>query len=243
MSYLDKRLARLRSRRAEMPEYNLMARNIASQSGTLNELTKRSTGELVKTGASAGAIINAQRQGAESISDSANDAYRTAQNSMDTRLENNSAQIGKVEDALAAEKEQKRKEKQLSGKNFLQIGASVLGAGIGTLIAPGVGTALGASLGASVGQMGSSFMPGGTSEDLMQGFQDTVSGISAASTLKTQKNLMADVGKLDLNNMSSKNIDNLKLKIATGDIKSLREFLASQYANPAMDELRNMPLE
>jgi hypothetical protein len=54
---------------------------------------------------------------------------------------------------------------------------------------------------------------------------------------------MADVGKLDLNNMSSKDIDNLNLKIATGDINSLREFLASHYANLAMDELRNMPLE
>jgi uncharacterized membrane protein len=230
MSYLDKRLARLRSRRAEMPEYNLMARNIASQSGTLNELTKRSTGELVKTGASAGAIINAQRQGAESISDSANDAYRTAQNSMDTRLANNANEIGNVENAIAVDKERKAQAKKARTEGFIKTGLQIGGAVLGSVI-PGVGTAIGASL----GQMAGSFIGDGNPDELMTGFQDTVSGISAASTLKTQKNLMADVGKLDLNNMSSKDIDNLKLKIATGDINSLREFLASQYANPAMD--------
>ena len=240
--FLNKRLDRLRRERQENPEYRLMSRNLAAQSGTIDELTRRTTGKLKMTGASPTSLIKAQREGAESISKGANDAYRTAQDAMTGRLERNSDKQDTVQMAIEAEKERERQAKEQSKNGLLKAGLQVGGAILGSVV-PGVGTAIGASLGAAAagfigggGKMGTEYAD---YNQIMQGVTDTVSGIDAATTLSSQKKQIAEVYDFmkapDYGNYTSDQLKPFKMAIETGNYEEAQKAIKALQFGKAFD--------
>ena len=97
---------------------------------------------------------------------------------------------------MKEQKRQKKKAEEKSGwQKGLQIGGTILGAAVGTIIAPGAGTLMGAQIGGGVGQIGAGFVGDADPAMIQQGMVDTMAGISSMQTLSESKNLTDTMGK------------------------------------------------
>jgi hypothetical protein len=238
--FLRDRLNRLKAERLQTPEYNLMARTIAANSGTINELTRGAVGGLKASGASPAAIIRAQREGAGQIGKTVSDIYGTAQDAMTRRLETNSARVDQAteqyQQAKFAEEEQKKAAKNSFIKTGLQVAGGVAGFMVGGPAGAAIGSGLGQAAGSFVGGNGQFAIDNLNPEELNQGIMDTASGISSAVNLHSQATqTKAVAGYLTspaFNTLSEEQKLNIRNAFASGDMNIIKTVVGGY--NPAL---------
>ena len=234
----EKYISRLRSLREQRPELKAYQRNIETETPLLTKVGREATANMQRSGASVAsqAAVLQQQQG-----DIAN-IHRTAYNDALSAGEQRNATIdSKIADVSfaqdqAREQEQQQKDARKAGllKGGMQVGGAALGAVAGSVV-PGVGTMLGTKLGSAGGQMLSSFVGDNSklatdnfnAEEFNQGLQDTISGISGALTLKTQKATMGELSQhmASIDSLSVKDLAMVRGYIENGDVEEALNYL------------------
>lgn len=239
-TFFEKKLARLKRERMELPEYELLKRSTADRAGTIDELTRRTVGTLKAGGASPTAIIRANREGYEAISEGNSADYQNAQATLQGRLDASSREIDRAEEGREQERRQREARKNGAMRGILSAGGAVLGGAVGSII-PGAGTMLGAQIGAGLGGLAGGFVGGGgdmginyaDEEAISQGIADTVSGISAATTLNSQKEFINEVGGFMstpvYKNLSAEKKADFRMLVAMQDLEGIRNFYRGSY--------------
>jgi hypothetical protein len=196
----DKYIKRLRVKRADNPEYAFYRQTMQSMTEPLKRINNTMQGQLNMAGGSTGARAQAGLNSQNSLQGFASNLYDTADRSGIARNDALDSQIMNLE----TQRDQEAEAKKNAGlKGAIQIGATALGAGVGSIV-PGAGTMLGAQIGAGVGGIAGSFVGGGGKmglnyvdpAELAQGIGDTLAGISSVSTLKEHKIFTKKFGEL-----------------------------------------------
>ena len=234
-SYLDKRMARLKARRADSPEYRLAQRELAGMSTDLAYNRQNINAKMGRYGESINAQIGAGLELDKSVRDIYSGVYNKAQDDMESRRGRIDEQIENTQTAIDAENERKRQEKAQKKNGLLKGVLQVGGMALGALI-PGGSLLTNMAIGAGAGEMASGFVGGGgkmgtnyaNPEEIMQGIGDTISGISAASTLNEHKQLIGEIGGILKNDLPLKDLEELRLLYDIGDIAELRKFILKQ---------------
>lgn len=194
MSWFDNYLARAQARKADNLSYTgtkpamqamgLEQQRMASDiDGAMMRGQSSEISEVLRQKAA-----GAYNQNSESLMANERNRVMTDNNNIDNAIN----EVIAKKEAEKEAKEKARKDGLL--KTGLSVGGAALGAVVGSVV-PGAGTMIGAQLGASLGGIAGGFVGGGGKmavdqadpEVIMAGVQDTISGISAASTLKSHK--------------------------------------------------------
>ena len=240
----DKYIARLQAKRRDNPEYAFYRQAMQSLTETQRASTNRMQGQMTLAGASSGAIAQAGLSAQQQMQSTVSGLYTNIDRSAVARNDAIDDRIMALEDQRDAEKEQKKNELIKSG---IVLGATAIGAGLGTTLIPGVGTAAGAmygaQIGAGVGGIGASFVGGADSSALQQSIGDTLAGVSAVSTLKTHKDF-ADLFSAKYQYMSEKDKEMLKMFLYMNDIPgatALLKGITPASSTPESDTVLGQP--
>ncbi len=138
------------------------------------------------------------------------------------------------------ENERKKAEKKAKRNQWINAGSQILGAGAGALIgSPHGGAMIGAQIGSAIGGMAGGIATD-TPEYFMQGFQDTLGGLSSLTSLNEEKQFYNKLSSLDIANMGRDSIAELISIIQTNNFDLLDSFY--ERYNPAnINPLSPMP--
>lgn len=209
----DKYLKRLRQKRSDSPYWQAYRRSLSSVSNDTKAMSNSLNGLLDRSGGSVAAVAQAGQDSQERVRDISNQLYTSYSEKEAARRDEIDSRIDTLEFArdreLEAEAQRLKAEKEAKrsglGKSIMQIGGTLLGAGIGVAsagtMAPLSAGLIGASIGGGIGEMGGSFIGGNgkmaldniNPEELMSGLGNTISGISSAVTLGEEEQLMEDM--------------------------------------------------
>lgn len=233
----EKYIQRLQAKRANSPYAQAF-----KQQASANALTQRSIDQQLRStmgmrGFSAGAIEQTAQSrdeaarastGARWAEMAEKDAVRNDQ--IDSRIESLELQKEQQDEAI---RQQVQEKKNALIKTGFQIGGAAVGAGVGVFAGNPM---LGAQVGSAGGQMLGSFIGGDgkmstrnfNPEEFMSGFQDTVSSVSSALTLNSQRNDLSTLTDLVKGReLSSKDILFLSEFLQAGDVMAAKKYLGA----------------
>lgn len=227
MGWFDKYLVRSQARKQDNMSYNQVMPYLQALNLETTKATDSIQGAMRLNGAP-GLATEELRQKMRSGQQS------SAQGLFQAERDRVSAENRNIDEGIinAKAKHEREKEERKNGlvKTLLQVG----GAAVGSIV-PGVGTAIGAGF----GQIASGFVGGGgkialdqaNPEEIIAGVTDVASGISAASTLKTQKKdigalttyLQTNIGSTDP--AVQQNLKVLSMAIDSGNMELVRKLI------------------
>lgn len=232
----EKYISRLRSLREQRPELKAYQRNIETETPLLTRVGREATANMQRSGASVASQAAVLQQQQSDIANIHRTAYNDAMAAGEQRNATIDSKIADVSFAQdqALEQEQQQKDARKAGllKVGMQAGGAALGAGIGAFAGNPL---LGAKIGSAGGQMLSSFVGDDSkiaadnfnAEEFNQGLQDTISGISGALTLKTQKATMGELSQhmASIDSLSVKDLAMVRGYIENGDVEEALNYL------------------
>lgn len=218
----DKYIKRLRQKRAENPEYAFYRQTMQNLTEPVKRVNQAMQGNMLLAGSSSGAMAQAGLNSQNSLQGAATNLYSQYSGRAMERNDRLDSQIMGME--MQRDKEQDAK-KDNALKSGLMIGTTALGAVAGIpmgnpMLGAQVGSGVGGILGGMVGSGGEFGMQNADPDVIAQGIGDTLAGISAISTLNTQKqqlNQLTEAIPL-MKGMDSSALEVFKLKLTAGDI-------------------------
>ena len=196
VSTYDKALNRLKTRRADNPEYAMMSRQLATMSTELNKEQQSINSRIGYTGNSLSAQVGAMLKTNASIGDIYGKVFNEASANRDQRLQQIDQQIENVtiqrDAAKEAEQKAEKAKKQGMWKAGISAGLTLLGTAI-----PGVGTAIGSAVGNLIAGSGvlDSVTGGADPEMLMSAASDIGSAMTTIQSNKVNKQVTGDIAE------------------------------------------------
>jgi len=231
LRHFDRYLASRKNEREEDPFRTIAQNQISTLSKQYKQGSDQLTADLSRRGFGANTIAEGRRSQSTAFQETAGNIYNKAASEDQFRRDEITADIDKVQLQRDEGKQQIKDQQKQEKKAWWEVGGSIFGAAVGTLIAPGVGTLLGAEIGGGVGQVGGELAAGDdmSSASLIQGLGDTISAVSDGFTLKREKafgeslkNNFGTIANMDQNQLSA-----LSMFLDSGNITDIEEFINS----------------
>ena len=222
----DKYIRRLQQKRLNNPEYAFYRQTMFGLTEPMKRVQGQMQGAMNMAGGSIGARAQAGLSGQQQLQSTAVGLYAQADRSAQERNDQLDTQIAQLE---MQRDEQKAQQKNAGLKSAINIGSTVLGAGIGAFAGNPL---IGAQIGSAVGGIASGFVGGGGKmgmayanlDEINQGIVDLASGISAVSTLNEHKEL-AGLIKDKLPGLTGDQLVTFRALIGMGLTKEAAEIL------------------
>ena len=237
MNWFDTYLARAQARKQSNLSFNQSQPFLQALNLETTRATDTIQGNMRLNGAGGMAIEDMRRNmrsgqesTAQSIFQSERDKMTSANSAIDDSIIQAQAQYDKQRE------EEKRAKKDRFAKIALELGGAATGAVVGAFAGNPM---MGARIGAGAGKAASGFVGGGgkmaldqaNPDEIIAGVTDTVSGISAATTLHTQKKDIGNLSTYLQKNIGSKdpaiqqNIKLLTMAIDSGNMELVRKII------------------
>ncbi len=218
----NKYLDNLRAKQKENPYYNQavnQSRQLAHpwQQMSENLAHKTHQGYLTES-----ALADLNLKSNQEFSNMQNQIYNNANLMQQQRQDNIDDKIFELDHQKELYLKQKEDEKKAKKKSWLSTGLQVGGAAIGGLVGGLPGASIGASLGGIVGGIATD-----ETQVAMQGFADTLGGISSMSSLNYEKTLFSNMQKINLNAMDIEKLTKFNLILNTGNREMIENYMNS----------------
>lgn len=242
----SKYINKLKTKRENSPYWQAFRRSLSSVSNDTRSIRNTMSGRMDKAGGSVAAIAQAEQESQSDVRKFNNSMFADMSEKDTARTDEIDSRIEQLQfsqdEQNRAEAERLKAERNAKrsglGKAAIQIGTTMLGAGIGVAsagtLAPISAALIGGSIGGGIGQMAGSFVGGSgkmainhlNPEEFMMGFQDTARSVSSALTLSSQKSDLSSMTELlKSKNLSVTDIIFLQEFLKSGDLAGAKQYL------------------